>query len=195
MRLRLRDVELQDLPAYLAMRCDPVMMAGLGGPLPAEGMADKVARDVADTASDRSWITMIEVDGEVAGTVTLWFHQERSHDSHTDQERSGAGSRPAGAASGTAYSEIGWMVLPGHQGRGLAKAAVRELLDRAVADGRWGLVHAFPAVGNGPSNGICRSLGFTFVEERPVEFAGRVIRTNHWTYLTDAQYRGAAQND
>lgn len=43
----LRDVELGDLPAYLRMRCDPVMMAELGGPLPADGMAEKVRRDVA----------------------------------------------------------------------------------------------------------------------------------------------------
>jgi RimJ/RimL family protein N-acetyltransferase len=187
MRLRLRDVELQDLPAYLAMRCDPVMMAELGGPLPAEGMAAKVARDVADAASDRAWIKMIEVEGKTAGTVTLWSHQEHSQDLHADRGKSGTGSRPTCAAGGTAYSEIGWMVLPGHQGRGLAKLAVRELLDRAVADGRWGLVHAFPAVSNAPSNGICRSLGFSFLEERPVEFAGRVIRTNHWTYPTDVQ--------
>jgi RimJ/RimL family protein N-acetyltransferase len=193
--MRLRDVELRDLSAYLAMRCDPVMMAELGGPLPAEGMADKVKRDVSDAASDLSWIKMIEVDGSTAGTVTLWSHQERSQDSHADPGRAGAGGRTAGAAGGTAaFSEIGWMVLPGHQGRGIAKLAVRELLERAVADGRWGLVHAFPAVSNGPSNGICRSLGFGFVEERPVEFAGRVIHTNHWTYLTDVQYRGAAQN-
>jgi hypothetical protein len=27
-------------------------------------------------------------------------------------------------------------------------------------DDRWGLVHAFPATTNGPSNGICRSVGF-----------------------------------
>ena len=47
-------------------------------------------------------------------------------------------------------------------------------------DGRWGLVHAFPAITNGPSNGICRSLGFRFAGERDVTFAGRVLRSNHW---------------
>ena len=38
--MRLRDVELGDVCAYLRMRCDPVMMAGLGGPLPREGIED-----------------------------------------------------------------------------------------------------------------------------------------------------------
>ncbi|MGC0315063.1 RimJ/RimL family protein N-acetyltransferase [Kitasatospora acidiphila] len=171
MRIRLRDVELRDLAAYLAMRCDPVMMAELGGPLPAEGMAAKVERDVAEAASDRSWIKMIEVDGGTAGTVALWSHQDSPQDSHASRGNDGA-----------LVSEIGWMVLPRYQGRGLAKLAVRELIDRAADDGRWGAVHAFPAVTNGPSNGICRSTGFTLRGERRVEFAERLIHTNHWVH-------------
>jgi hypothetical protein len=43
-------------------------------------------------------------------------------------------------------------------------------------------VHAFPATTNAPSNGICRSLGFTLHGERDTEFADRVLRTNHWTF-------------
>jgi RimJ/RimL family protein N-acetyltransferase len=72
-------------------------------------------------------------------------------------------------------SEIGWMVLPEFQGRGLGKLAVRTVLEMAREENRWGLVHAFPAVTNAPSNGICRSLGFRFVEEREVVFAGVVL--------------------
>ena len=68
------------------------------------------------------------------------------------------------------------MVLPEFQGRGLGKRAVRMLLEMARDDGRWGLVHAFPATTNAPSNGICRSLGFRFAGERGVTFAGRVLR-------------------
>ncbi|MEU6243756.1 GNAT family N-acetyltransferase [Streptomyces sp. NPDC047024] len=161
--MHLRDVTPHDVDAYLRMRCDPVMMAGLGGPLPREGMADKVRRDAEQAAADRAWIKMIVPDpadpGTVAGTVTLW-----SHDT------------PHGP-----MSEIGWMVLPEFQGRGLAKRAVRALLARAREQDRWGTVHAFPATDNAPSNGICRSLGFHFVAETDVDFAGRVLRTNHWT--------------
>jgi hypothetical protein len=54
--MRLRDVGPGDLDAYVRMRCDPVMMAELGGPLPREGMAAKVARDAADAAAGRAWI-------------------------------------------------------------------------------------------------------------------------------------------
>ena len=50
--MRLRDVELGDVDAYVRMRCDPVMMAELGGPLPRGGVEDKVARDVRAAAGD-----------------------------------------------------------------------------------------------------------------------------------------------
>ena len=45
-QLRLRDVELGDVSACVRMRCDPVMMVELGGPLPREAIEEKVARDV-----------------------------------------------------------------------------------------------------------------------------------------------------
>ena len=157
----LRDVDAGDVSAYVRMRCDPVMMAELGGPLPREGMEEKVARDVRAAAAGDSWIKMIvpwAAPGTVAGSVTLWPHDD----------------------GGEPVSEIGWMVLPEFQGRGLGKQAVRMLLELARDDGRWGLVHAFPATTNGPSNGICRSLGFRLAGERDVAFGDRVLRSNHW---------------
>ena len=106
------------------------MMAELGGPLPRGGMAAKVARDVRQAAADTAWIKMIIPDGSVpevvAGSVVLWSHED----------------------SGTAMPEIGWMVRPEFQGRGIAKAAVRMLLELAGEQDRWGLVHAFPAITN-----------------------------------------------
>ena len=161
-RVRLRDVELGDVQAYVRMRCDPVMMADLGGPLPREGIEDKVTRDVRAAAADAKWIKMIVADetgpDAVAGTVVIFSHDE----------------------DGAPMSEIGWMVLPEFQGRGFGKLAVRMLLGLARDDGRWGLVHAFPATSNAPSNGICRSVGFGLAGERDVTFAGRVLRSNHW---------------
>ncbi|WP_345631084.1 GNAT family N-acetyltransferase [Rugosimonospora acidiphila] len=159
----LRDVELGDLDAYVRMRCDPVMMAELGGPLPREGMEAKVERDVRSAARDDEWIKMVVPDGAepsaVAGTVTLFTHE----------------------LDGEPASEVGWMVLPEFQGRGLGKRAARTLLERACEDGRWGVVHAFPGASNAASNGICRSLGFTFAGEKDVTFAGRILRANHWS--------------
>lgn len=141
------------------------MMAELGGPLPREGIEAKVRRDVETVAADTGWIKMI-VLGEggsetVVGNVVLWSHEEDGEDEP--------------------ISETGWMVLPEFQGRGVAKRAERELLRLARDDGRWGLVHAFPGATNGPSNGICRSLGFRLVETRDVTaFGDRILRANHW---------------
>jgi RimJ/RimL family protein N-acetyltransferase len=162
MPVRLRDVELGDVSAYVQMRCDPLMMAELGGPLPRAGIEAKVARDVQQASADAAWIKMIIPDGSgpevVAGTVALWSHDD----------------------SGTPMSEIGWMVRPEFQGQGIAKSAVRMLLALARDQDRWGLVHAFPAVTNAPSNGVCRSVGFRLVEETEITFADRLFRTNHW---------------
>jgi RimJ/RimL family protein N-acetyltransferase len=159
--VRLRDVQPGDVDAYARMRCDPVMMAELGGPRPREGIEDKVRRDVAEAAADTAWIKMIipgDDAAEVAGSVALWRHD----------------------ADGGVISEIGWMVLPEFQRRGLGKRAVQTLLEAARDDGRWGLVHAFPSVTNAASNGICRSVGFRLAQQQDVTFAGQVLRTNHW---------------
>lgn len=160
--MRLRNVELGDLDIYVRMRCDPVMMAELGGPQPREGIEAKVQSDVEASASGRAWILMILPDqadpATVAGSVVIWSQEDH----------------------GESTSEIGWMVLPEFQGRGLGKAAVRVLLERARDEDRWGVVHAFPGVTNAPSNGICRALGFTLIGEGDVTFADRLLRTNHW---------------
>lgn len=196
--MHLRNVELTDVEAYVRMRCDPVMMAELGGPLPREGIEAKVRRDVESAAADREWIKVIVPDEAAphvaAGTVGLWSHWEEwtapAGAAHADVAGAGSGADAGGDAAaaepaadgpaGEQITEIGWMVLPEFQGRGLAKRAVREVLRLAREDGRWGRVHAFPGVTNGPSNGICRSLGFTFVEQRDVTFADRLLHTNHW---------------
>ncbi|SED85728.1 Protein N-acetyltransferase, RimJ/RimL family [Streptomyces sp. 3213] len=160
--MQLRNVTADDVDAYIRMRCDPVMMADLGGPLPRELQPDKARRDAVEAAADICWIKMIIPDpgtpAVVAGSVTIWSHD----------------------ANEGPVSEIGWMVLPQFQGRGLGKLAARTLLEQARDEDRWGVVHAFPATGNAASNGICRSLGFRLIGEQNVTFADRVLRSNHW---------------
>jgi RimJ/RimL family protein N-acetyltransferase len=168
----LRNVEAGDIEAYVRMRCDEAMMAELGGPLPREKVEARLRKDIELAAADSAWIKVIVPDGAedggAAGTITLWQDEE----------------------DGAVVTEIGWMVLPEYQGRGLAKAAVRELLDAAAEDGRWGEVHANPGVTNGPSNGICRALGFRLLGERDLDFADRMLRTNHWV-VTPGEHTGS----
>ncbi len=158
----LRDVGPGDVAAYVRMRCDPVMMAELGGPQPRDGIEDKVRRDAADAAAGTALIKMIIPDpaepAVVAGSVALWSHQD----------------------AGVELSEIGWMVLPEFQGRGIGQRAVRAMLALVQDENRWGVVHAFPAVTNAPSNALCRAVGFRLAGEVETLFAGRTFQTNHW---------------
>lgn len=152
---------MDDLPLYERLATDPVTMAELGGPLPREGLSDKLRGIVEDVEAGRVWYCAIVPDGQPAveaGMVCIW---------NQDWE-------------GEPINEIGWMVLPSFQGRGLATEAVRALLDRARAEGRWGVIHASPGITNGASNTICRKTGFSLVGERDIEYAGRTLRCNHW---------------
>jgi RimJ/RimL family protein N-acetyltransferase len=152
---------MDDLPLYERLATDPVTMAELGGPLPREGLSDKLRGIVEDVEAGRVWYSVIVPDGRpavAAGTVCIWSH----------------------AWEGEPIDEIGWMVLPSFQGRGLATDAVRALLDRARAESCWDVIHAFPGITNGASNAICRKTGFSLVGERDIEYAGRTLRCNHW---------------
>jgi RimJ/RimL family protein N-acetyltransferase len=161
--VRLRDVTYSDVDSYVRMRCDPVMTAELGGPQPREGIEEKVSQDAVEAAAGTALIKMIIPDVAapevVAGSVVLW---------------------PSHGGDGQPISEIGWMVLPEFQGRGIGKQAVRMLLEVARDENRWGLVHAFPATTNAPSNALCRSVGFRFAGQVDIPYADRVFRTNHW---------------
>jgi RimJ/RimL family protein N-acetyltransferase len=159
--VELRNIELDDLALYEGIHCDPEMMEHMGGPLPREGLAEKLRRDVAATEAGECWVLKIIPDddpGTAAGTVTIWEH----------------------SWNGQSINEIGWMVLPPFQGRGLGIEAVRSALRRARSEGRWDVVHAFPPVTNARSNAMCRKMGFSKLEECDFEFRDRVLRCNHW---------------
>ena len=96
--------------------------------------------------------------GEAVGTISLW---ESDHE-------------------GEPVNEIGWEILPAFQGRGFTSQAVRMVLDKAKAEGRWDVIHAHPGVTNAASNAICRKLGFEKLGDCDIDYAGRVLRCNHW---------------
>jgi RimJ/RimL family protein N-acetyltransferase len=81
---------------------------------------------------------------------------------------------------GETIYEIGWMVLPEFQNRGIASQAVGAVLERARVERKFGRIHAFPAVTNAPSNKVCEKNGFVNVGEFESGFAGRTLRCNHW---------------
>jgi RimJ/RimL family protein N-acetyltransferase len=134
---------------------DPAMMEHLGGPESPE----KVAERQAKYAREGSGMFRIVAGGVAVGSVGYWDREERD---------------------GPAY-ETGWSVLPGHQGKGIAKAATALVVAHAAANGdrRW--MYAYPSVDNGPSNAICRSLGFELLGPEGFEYPpGSLLRCNVW---------------
>ena len=143
-----------------AIETNPEMMGDLGGPLPADDIPGIHERRLAGMSTDRLWYFTIELEpqGPVVGTICLW-------------------SDPI---EGGHRSEAGWAILPEYQGQGLATQALRQMLARAAADGRWGDIHAFPGVANEPSNALCRAAGFKQIGQEVVDYAGRDLLCNHW---------------
>ncbi|MDT4968441.1 MAG: hypothetical protein QOJ64_3178 [Acidobacteriota bacterium] len=161
MPITLETITLEDIPLYESSYCDPRMMEHLGGAWPKERIPQKLRQDIELIESGKSWTFKIipdENDNTVAGSVCLWDHSR----------------------NGETITEVGWMVLSPFQRRGLASEAVRAILDKARAEARCKIVHAFPGTLNVPSNAICKKMGFTLIGECDLEYAGTLLRCNHW---------------
>lgn len=159
--MELRDISMEDLPMYERSLTDPDMMAHLGGPLPKEGLSEKLQGIVDEVEVGAIWFFVIVPEGEGgagAGHICVWAHDW----------------------NGERINEIGWMVLPEFQGRGLATEALRSVLRKARSEGRWDVIHAFPSVTNAPSNVICRKTGFSKMGEVDINSWGGHLRCNHW---------------
>jgi RimJ/RimL family protein N-acetyltransferase len=142
------------------LETDPRTMSELGGPVPIEEIPAIVERRLRTTAEDGGWILKIVPAPEVGpvGLLMLW---------HSEWQ-------------GEALSELAWMVLPEHQGKGYASAGLAVLIDMANAAGYWGDLHAFPGVTNVPSNALCRKSGFALVGQGDGGYRDAVFRLNHW---------------
>jgi RimJ/RimL family protein N-acetyltransferase len=158
--MRLAMMTEDDVELRVRQQTDPLMMAELGGPRPTEDIERAHAKSLALAAEGKCWPFKVFPEGSAspAGDVTVF---ESSH-------------------AGETIYEIGWMILPEFQNRGIAGRAVREVIAKARAERKFGRLHAFPAITNGPSNRICEQNGFTNLGECDGEFAGRSLRCNHW---------------
>ena len=146
-----------DLPLLGRLLGDPAMMAHLGGP----ESSDRIARRQAEyrQPGSRQYRIVHPKTGEGAGWVGYW-HREWQ---------------------GSEVFEIGWAVAPEVQGRGLAGAGAALAIERARAEGEPRFMHAYPSVGNAPSNAICRKLGFRLSGPVDAEYPpGTPMRCNDW---------------
>jgi RimJ/RimL family protein N-acetyltransferase len=157
--MELRRYTDADFSLTEALETDPGVMRELGGPIAKSKLRDIHRRRL----NDSWWFTIVaEPSGPPVGTIGIW-----------EKEFGGA-----------TIHETGWMVLPAFQGRGVASAALRLLIERVRAEPRFASMHAFPAVSNAPSTALCRKLNFTQLEVIDVSYAGRALRCNHWVLET-----------
>ncbi|MGW0393559.1 GNAT family N-acetyltransferase [Streptomyces sp. NPDC003042] len=135
----------------------------LGGPESEEKLADRQRRYEALSASDPAAGRMFRVNlastGEGVGSVGFWPQEWRG---------------------GPVY-ETGWGVLPEYQGRGLAVAALAELIAYVRAHGSRRALHAFPGIDHAASNAVCRRAGFECLGAVDVEYPKGVTHpSNDW---------------
>ncbi|WP_306743850.1 GNAT family N-acetyltransferase [Saccharothrix yanglingensis] len=148
--------------ALLERLNSPAMTAHLGGPEPRDRLLDRHRRYLLPGAGR---MFRVEVDGVPAGSVGFW---ERTF-------------------GGSVVWEVGWSVLPGFQGRGVASAAARQVAVAAWAVDGGRSVRAFPKVDHAASNGVCRRAGFALVGEVDLEYPpGTPIRCNDWALEPDS---------
>jgi RimJ/RimL family protein N-acetyltransferase len=148
-----------DLPLLERLMGDPRMTEHLGGPESPDKLRERQGRYERLEHGDRMFKIVETESGAGVGSVGFWTREWRERQVY----------------------EIGWMVVPECQGRGIAVAATAQAIQRAKSDDKHGLMHAFPNVDNAPSNAICRKLGFELLQACEFEFPkGHLMRCNDW---------------
>jgi RimJ/RimL family protein N-acetyltransferase len=138
---------------------DPRMTEHLGGPETAEKLRKRQARYEDLEGGDRMFKIVDAPSGAGVGSVGFWTKEWRDEQVY----------------------EVGWMVVPEFQGRGIAAAATAQAIELARRDDKHHFMHAFPNVDNAPSNAICRKLGFELLETCELEFPkGHVMTCYDW---------------
>ena len=147
----------EDLPLLQACLTDPAMMEHLGGPESQEKIAERQAR--YEKPDSLQFKIVEEATGQGVGWVGYWERDWRGEEVY----------------------EIGWSVLPAFQGRGIAGSATSDAIAIARSERTRRFLHAFPSVDNGPSNSICRKLGFTLIGPCEFEYPkGSFMQCNDW---------------
>lgn len=165
-RVRLEPYGPADLPT-LERQNTVEMTRFLGGPESREKLLDRHERYQRYWRTGEARMFRIVIDetsdetGVAVGLIGFW---STTHD-------------------GDAVHETGWSVETAHQGRGIARGALVELIHDARAHGTQRWLLAFPRTDNAGSNALCRSSGFELLGEEDFEYPkGNPIVSNAWRY-------------
>ena len=146
----LRSWTNDDLPLLRGLLADPAMMTYLGGPESEEKLLERHGRYLAIDGGGTGRVFVITAGPEhtAAGWVGYWQTSWQAE--------------PAW--------ETGWSVLAEFQGRGLASRGAALAMEVLAGERTHRFVYAFPAVENGPSNGVCARLGFEMLGSESLEY-------------------------
>ena len=156
-QVTLRRWGTEDHP-LLELSNTPEMTRYLGGPESPEELRKRHERYLRLNAAGEAHMFRIDVGGAPAGGIGWW---------HTDHE-------------GVPAYEAGWSVLPEWQGRGVATAALRQLIRLVAAEGERDLLVAYPGVDNGASNALCGRTGFVHTGSGTEPWRGGQLSFNSW---------------
>ena len=157
MALELLPLTTYDLPLIRSILSNFAMMKDLGG---IQNDQQIIAAHKRYLEPERQMFKIItENPNQPAGTVGIWSKEY----------------------NGQTTSEMGWMILPEYQGKGLAKMAANLVLEMVKRERKYSTVCAFPAISNIKSNSLCEQLGFSKISECTIEYPrGNFLKCNHW---------------
>jgi RimJ/RimL family protein N-acetyltransferase len=158
--MRLIPITAEDEDLTVRLECDPEMMRHIGGPrLETDVRATHKRRlDLMEKGDTYMYKIVAEKSNEVLGTIGIWKIDWMGPHSY----------------------EMGWFVLPEHQGKGVATEAARLIIAQARSNPDVRSVHAYPAVDNGASNAIARKIGMENQGEFDNEGFAGILRCNDW---------------
>ena len=148
-----------DLALLVRLMGDARMTQHLGGPESPDKLGQRQSRYERLEGGDRMFKIVEAASGAGVGSVGFWTKEWRDEQVY----------------------EVGWMVVPEFQRRGIAMAATAQAIELARRDGQHRFMHAFPNLDNAPSNAICHKLGFELLEACEFEFPKQHFMTcNDW---------------
>ena len=158
--MRLVPITADDEDLTVRLECDPEMMLHIGGPRPEADVRASHKRRLALMEKGEAHMYKIVPDDadEVLGTIGIWKIDRKGPQTY----------------------EMGWFILPEHQGKGVATEAARLIISQARSDPDVHYIHAYPAVANAASNAIARKIGMENLGEFDNEGFAGILRCNDW---------------
>ncbi|MCG8351445.1 MAG: GNAT family N-acetyltransferase [Chloroflexales bacterium] len=137
--MRLIPITAADEDLAVRLECDHAMMLHIGGPRPEADVraAHKRRFDLMEQGKAHMYKIVAEDHAEVLGAIGMWKI----------------------AWKGPQTYEMGWFVLPEHQGKGVAAETARLIIWQALSNPKVRCVHAYSGVTNAVSNAIARKIG------------------------------------